>query len=418
MLLSALALNCQREKPEILENLLFPKIEVKISGSKPLEKLEEKVQPKRQQCTIDLSDHFIPEILSLSRDAEQYFTAEGILQDPRQRERFGIFSSFGHHQKPFEHYAEAIGRRGDQKQPKIELKFVPYTTQKTIRKISSLEQQLQDGQLSKNQKCSLPKSWRFYGSKYKPSKMPSRSWLGRIFIRGEVSGIYDQKTALAIIKYQQYHQQQLRYNWNIDGRINLFTRELLNKNFDEYAFAGVRKVLEERVFHAKCEVRYPLVIEPPELEKLVDDAAAQLQLNTIDGVQRFFLLPERESETVYLEIPERYQQDFMQLEIDVEKWDSGKWEKVRTKTKLRLYAIEDGKKVELFQTKAVVGGWGKMRGIKKFFKTPGRRILSKEFDCHAPLEPAALVERKIRRTGYFTRTVQCLWHDGGSIALY
>src|SRR3989344_2269520 len=138
-LLGALFSGCGEEKPAFLENLPIPKIEVSIPESEPPEKLEEKVQPKGQLCTIDISNHFIPELLSLSRDGQQYFSTEGSLQNPFQRERFGIFSSFAHHQKPFEHYAKAIERRGDQEQPKIELTFVPYTTEKTFKKISALE---------------------------------------------------------------------------------------------------------------------------------------------------------------------------------------------------------------------------------------------------------------------------------------
>ena len=112
------------------------------------EHLEEKLQPTGTACTIDLSNHFIPELLSLSRDADQYFITDDILKNPLQRERFGIFSSFAHHQKPFEHYARAIEKRGNEVQPKIEVGFIPYTSEGTIKKISNLEKQLQDPALS------------------------------------------------------------------------------------------------------------------------------------------------------------------------------------------------------------------------------------------------------------------------------
>ena len=365
----ALSLNCQNEVMPVVERLNLPRIELH-SDILTSSRAEDKNIQYGGPCIIDISDHFIPEILSRSRDAEQYFTVEGILSNPWQRERFGIFSSFEHHQKPFEHYAEAITRRGEQKQPKIELKFVPYTTKNTIQKIYSLEKQLQNGQLSENQKLRLTMELKILQSQVQTIKNAQQILAWEDFYREDIDGIYDQKTALAVIKYQRYHQQHLRYGWNIDGRINRSTIELLNKNLEDYAFDGMRRVLEERVFHAKCGSRYPLVIEPQELEKLVDDAAAQLQLDTLQGVKNFFLSPERESAEVHLEIPQRYQQDSMKLEMEVEKWDFGRWERVRTETKLRLYVIEDGKKVELFQTKAVDGGWGKMRGIKKFFKTP------------------------------------------------
>ena len=186
------------------------------------------------------------------------------------------------------------------------------------------------------------------------------------------------------MKYQRFHQQYLRYNWKIEGKINFFTKQLLNKDFEEYAFGGVRRVLEERVFHAKCGDRFPSVIEQQELEKLIDSAVEQIGLNTLQGVQDF-LSKQQDMTTVYLKIPERYQQESMKLEIEVEKWDSGKWEKVRTKTNLKLYAVDDNQKIELFQTKAVVGGWvkNKKTGTKKQYQTPERTFYLK----HATIMP-------------------------------
>src|SRR3989338_5051748 len=108
LFLSAFFLDCQNEKLQTLEQLPIPKIEVILPEIKELHKLEEKVKPKGLECTVDLSNNFIPELMSLSRDAQQYFSTEGILQNHLQRERFGIFSSFAHHQKPFEHYVKAI----------------------------------------------------------------------------------------------------------------------------------------------------------------------------------------------------------------------------------------------------------------------------------------------------------------------
>ena len=378
MLLSTLLLNCQDERALTLEPLPFPKIEITIPEIKAPEKLEEKVQPKGEMCTVDLSNHFIPELLSLSRDANQYFITDGILQNPFQREHFGIFSSFAHHQKQFEHYARAIEARGEEKQPKIELTFIPYTTEKTIQKISFLEQQLQNDRLPQKQIQQLNQELERLQTQVQTIQNVQKILLWEGFYQGKINGRYDDKTMSAVMKYQRYHQQYLRYNWKIDGRINQFTRGLLNKDFEEYAFAGVRRVLEERVFHAKCNRRYPYVIGQQELEKLTSSAAEQLQLNTLEGVHDF-LSAEHNTATVYLEIPERYTQDSMKLEIDIEKWDSGKWEKVRTKTNLRLYAIEDEQRIELFHTKAVVGGWVKNKKTqkKKQYKTPEREFYLK-----------------------------------------
>ncbi len=390
--LLALLLSCDNQKPPLAERLEIPKIEITdFEPVKAPEKLEQKVkEPAGEQCTINLSDHFIPELLSLSRDAEQYFLTEGILQNPFQRERFGIFSGFEHHKKPFEHYAKAIERRGNEKQPKIENKFVPYTTEKTPQRASLLEKRIEQIKNEQNQEKyekELSKIQREYDGLQKQINTIKNvqkilHWEG--FYHGEINGIYNDLTASAVMKYQRFHQQYLHYNWKIEGKINFFTRELLNKDLEGYAFGGVRRVLEERVFHAQCSGRYPYVIEKKELEKAVDSAAQQLNLNTIGGVQEF-LSKEHQEATVYLEIPRRYQQDSMKLEIEVEKWDSGKWEKVRTRTNLRLYAIEEGNRVELFQTKAVVGGWvkNKKKGTKKQYQTPEREFYLK----HATIMP-------------------------------
>jgi len=360
LFLSTLALNCQTEEVRVLENISIPKIEVTIPDIKEPKKLEEKIGPKDTLCTIDISNKFIPELLSLSRDAQQYFSKEGSLRNPFQRERFGIFSSFAHHQKPFEHYAKAIERRGDQEQPKIELTFVPYTTEKTFKKISALEQQLQDEKVQEKQKEKIKQELETLQKQVQEVKDIQQILQWEDYYKGEITGLYDAKTSNAVMRYQKRHQERLinpyflidgkLYLLEADGSINKPTRELLNKSFEEYALGGVRRVLEERVFHAKCNNRYPYVIEQQELHKLVSSAAEQLNLHTIEGVQEF-LSAKHETATVYLDIPERYQQESMKLEVEVEKW-----EKNRTKSKLRLYSIEEDERIELFQTRVVVGG--------------------------------------------------------------
>jgi len=396
LLLGALLLNCQPEKVRTLEEFPAPKIEIKQKApeTKPQpEKLEEKVELKGQQCTIDLSNHFIPELLSLSRDADQYFLTDDLLKNPFQRERFGIFSSFAHHLKPFEHYAQAIEKRGKEVPQKIEVGFIPYTNEGTIKKISNLEKQLHGSVLPAKKAELLNQELRTLQKQIDTIKKVQKILQWENFYQGEIQGIYDSKTSLAVVAYQKYHRQRLLssyvtadgkfYELKTDGAVGRATQELLNKDFEEYAFSGMRRVLEERVFHAKCKDqsgngRSPYVIEPVELNKLVESAAKQFHLNSIQGVNQFFA-KEHQTETVYLEIPERYQQESMKFEIDIEKWDSGKWERVRTKTNLRLYAIEDGKRVEVFGTKAVVGGWvkNKSKGTQKQYHTPERQFFLK-----------------------------------------
>lgn len=376
--LSALVINCQNEKPEILENISLPKIEIpEAEESKNPEKLEEKVQPKGIPCTIDLSNRFIPELMSLSRDADQYFSTEGNLKNPFQRERFGIFSSFAHHQKPFEHYAQAIERRGRPEQPKIELTFVSYTSNKMIKEISALEKKLQENASSDKQQEEIKLKLEKLQKQIEAVKDIQQILQWEDYYKGEITGIYDAKTSNAVMRYQRYHRERfinpvmfiagIPYELKADGSINKPTRELLNKSFEDYAFGGVRRVLEERVFHAKCNGQYPYVIEQQELDKLVNSAAEQLNLNTVEGVRNFLSTKQQETTTVFLEIPERYQRDSLKLEIEVEKW-----EKDRRKSKLRLYALEDDERIELFQTKVVIGGKvkNKKTGRKKDYDTP------------------------------------------------
>ncbi len=365
--------NQENANTHLVQPLPFTKLEVQIPEIKPQDNLEQKVKLHQgEQCVIDISNHFIPELYSLSRDAEQYFSTEGVLREPFQRERFGIFSSFQHHQETVMHYAKAIKIKGDQPQPLIENKSIVYTTPKTILKISSLETQLQNNQLSQNKIRQLNKELEILKTQVETIKKVQQvlQWEG--FYNEEITGVYNQATTNAVMKYQRFQQKNPHsgiYDGKIDGRINPSTIKLLNKDFKDQVLEGLQRVLEERVFHAECNGRYPYVIEQKKLDQLVDSAAEQLNLHTPEGAQNFFS-SEHEKATVYLDIPERYQQDSMKLDIEVEKWDSGRWERVRTRTKLLLYTSEDGQRVNLFETSAVVGGWGKLHGVKKFFKTP------------------------------------------------
>src|SRR3989344_7089790 len=222
LFLSTLALNCQTEEVRVLENISIPKIEVTIPDIKEPKKLEEKIGPKDTLCTIDISNKFIPELLSLSRDAQQYFSKEGSLRNPFQRERFGIFSSFAHHQKPFEHYAKAIERRGDQEQPKIELTFVPYTTEKTFKKISALEQQLQDEKVQEKQKEKIKQELETLQKQVQEVKNIQQILQWEDYYKGEITGLYDAKTSNAVMRYQKRHQERLiNPYFLIDGKLYL-----------------------------------------------------------------------------------------------------------------------------------------------------------------------------------------------------
>lgn len=355
--------------------------------------LEENITEGENLCVVDLSNSFIPELFRESRDWRTYFTTDGILADPFQRERFGIFSSFKHHEKNFLHYAEAIERRGDNEQPKIN-GFIYYTTQRSLRDITTLENLIQTARKDSNDEKSRNKKTQIEqyqkkldGLKEKVQKVKDiqqiLSWEG--FYNGKITGVFDQETTGALIRYQKYHLklnhrffQKGDYLYVVDGkgRVDKATQRLLNKNFEEHASEGIKRVLEERVFHMGClfygSVRRPHVIEQENLDELVDETVRQLNLDNVEGIRNFFD-HQPDVGRVLLDIPGRYKKESLKLEIEIEKWSSRKRKHPSLRTKYILYSVENGERVELFRTRAVVGGWNKIRGEKKYFNTPSTK---------------------------------------------
>jgi len=146
-LLAAFLLSCQQQEQQaVQQKTTEPETtaEQQIPESIPPIQIPSIPVSQAQQCIVDLSDHFIPELMSWSKEADKYFSTEDTLNNPFERERFGIYSSFAHHKGLVSHYAKAIERRGSEKQPSFESKYSGYTTPSTISKINSLEKKLND----------------------------------------------------------------------------------------------------------------------------------------------------------------------------------------------------------------------------------------------------------------------------------
>src|SRR3989344_3033318 len=294
LFLGLLATSCQSEEPKILESIPTSNVEV----TTPKEQLDQKNEPPKDVlCTIDLSNHFIPELMLLPRDIQLYFTSDRNLQNPFQRERFGIFSGFEHHKQPFEHYAKAIERRGDQQQPRIDPSITPFTTERTLKRISTLEQQIRDPAFPEKQKEKTRRELQTLQGQVQEVKDIQQILRWEDYYKGEITGVYDGKIGNAVLKYQKDHLQRLAnplvlingkfYELKADGRINNPTRELINRSYDDHAFSGVRRVLEERIFHAQCGDRFPYVLESQKLANVVDSAVKELELDTIEGTRKF-----------------------------------------------------------------------------------------------------------------------------------
>ncbi len=318
-----------------------------------------------QEYAIDISDHFIPEILRDSRYAEMYLASReelneqfgaDIFDGPLDRERFGIYSTFAPHipllRERIDHYQQALERRGEQETPfisyadSIEANF---TTERTLERIAEMlareqrtereERRLQEYQ----ERVSLVQDIQTI-----------LSWEG--FYDGEIDGIYAQ-TGEAVAAYQRFHRV------DDDRVIGSVTRELLNTPLEEHFEQSSQLLLhvfEERVFHATY------IIEPIMLEQATEEATRQLGLTTPESVFDFFANEQR-PETVMLElhVPERYLQETMNVRIEIEKS-----ERNRRDTHLGLYAQEEESKVLLFSTRAVVGGEHVVRGRRRDFPTP------------------------------------------------
>lgn len=356
------------------------------TSHKENEKDEADKEDEKHICLVDLSNNFIPPLLRLSKYWGTYFTTDGPLADQFERERLGIFSSFEHHKKPFQHYKKAIERRGDEEQPKIE-GFAAYISEKDIRAISRLESQIEKAEGDRSEK-------RLAELNEKVDKVKDIQkilfWEG--FYDGEINGVYDHKTTRAVISYQKHHLKLRHKHFHINnliyvvqanGRVDKATKELMNKNLEDYAVGGIRRVLEERIFHMRClfggSVKSPSVIEQKELDKLTAAAAEQTGLDSLEGIERFFRSQPNHAR-VKLEIPERYKRDHLKLEIEIEKWSSKKRKHPSLKTKLIIYSVEDEGRMELFRARAVVGGWNKVKGQNKFFNTPeGRRYIKSQW---------------------------------------
>ena len=318
-----------------------------------------------QEYTIDISDHFIPEILRDSRYAETYlasvaelneqFGAE-VFEEPLDRERFGIYSTFAPHipllQESITHYERALERRGEQATPQLSFEEsieANFTTERTLERIAELlareprtereERRLQEYQ----ERVSLVRDIQTI-----------LSW--ESFYDGEINGVYAQ-TDEAVAAYQRFHHV------DDDGVIGSVTRDLLNTPLEEHFEQSSRPLLqafEERIFHAT------FVIEPTVLEQVTEEAVAQLGLATPEAVLDFFADGQRpETVTLELHVPERYLQDSMDLRIEIEKS-----ERNRRNTHLELYAQEEESEVLLFSTRAVVGGEYVIRGRRRNFPTP------------------------------------------------
>src|SRR3989344_5204599 len=113
-----------------------------------LEEIREEAVLREYQ--IDVSDHFIPDILAESENAEMYFYdveqlnqlfGRNIFHDHHDRERFGMYNTFQPYveelQNRSNHYNEAMEERGNLLQPTINIEDSiehDFTTERTLRR--------------------------------------------------------------------------------------------------------------------------------------------------------------------------------------------------------------------------------------------------------------------------------------------
>lgn len=318
-----------------------------------------------REYTIDISDHFVPEILRNSEHAEMY-TADieqlnerfgrEVFHDPRERERFGMYNTFAPHLPVLEariaHYQAALEQRGERVSPSItygETIEHDFTTERTLEQIEELQRK---ERLSPQEAQQLQRHLERVDLVRDIQTI--LSWEG--FCEDAIDGNYA-RTWRAVAAYQEF------YGVESDGRIGPTTRALLNTSLEEQlqnAHHDVLNVFQERVFHATY------VIDPEALQQVTEEAAQQLNITTPEEALAFFSGDERPEEVrLTLHVPERYMQESLQLRIEIIKS-----ERNRRQTRMELYVQEDETETLLFSTRAVVGGEYVVRGRRRNFPTP------------------------------------------------
>ena len=89
----------------------------------------------------------------------------------------------------------------------IENKGIVYTTPKTIQKISSLETQLQNHQLTQKQIQQLSRELETLKTQVETIKKVQQILYWEGFYNEEITGVYNQATTNAVMKYQKFQQK-------------------------------------------------------------------------------------------------------------------------------------------------------------------------------------------------------------------
>jgi len=321
--------------------------------------------------TIDVSDHFIPEILSASEHGNMYLFdinelnqlfGEDIFETSFDRERYGIYSTFEHHisllRERIQHYQSAIERRGERRGVNENL-FIDYTetiehdftTERTAQRIEEL---LSIDDRTERQEARLQN----YLERIEIVRNIQTILSWENFYNEEINGVYSHIID-AVRTYQQFH------NIDSDGRVGSVTRDLLNTTLEEHfnnSDNDILNVFRERVFHATY------VINDEELDRITMHAAEQLEINTPLGALEFFEHGRNEGEfvEVELDVPDLYLQEDIDIRIEITKSTRN-----RINTRLDLYGNdEQGNEELMFSTRAVVGGEHLVRGRRRNFPTP------------------------------------------------
>ena len=322
-------------------------------------------QPTENICLIDLSNNFTPELLTRVKDGQQYFSRQNELAIWQYRLRFGLYHSFPKQMKTeILHYQKAMERQGEAVRPRIEFTGrVRETSKQTLKLIEDL------GAKSERTEQEQKNLEKFQDDVETVKNIQQvLAWEG--FYTGEITGIYADM-ASAVVKYKRFHTNNFNYQQEIDHKIFEWTgmKELLNRDFDAYAKRRFMDIFHERVAHMQClfdgSSRRPMVIKPEHLDSLAESAAAQLGVDSIEGMLAF-LEAEHGTERLLLDVPDFYNQGYKKFKIEVQKWEDD-----RKKTKLIVYTREGDHWEEYMKTPAVVGGKQEMPNkSKKMFHTP------------------------------------------------
>jgi len=296
-----------------------------------------------QYFNVPLGSNFIPSPISDSKNKKSYF-----IDDPsKDLNKFSLYYKFD--SSKLKKYLNLIDNDFLKKIILDKSIKKDFTSSKDLEEIVSLSQK--KGLSDKEQRYLSLLQLRVYAVKVIQEKLKLEEGY-----TGLVDGIVREDFFKAIKTYQVAH------GLKSDGIVGQETLAALNRSYSEIVSS---EISEFRKFFAFRLFQSTFVINPEDLSRLVEDSFKQLNLSTPESIVKF-LESNQSSVDLKLNLPENYLVKNMDLEAEIIK------EKQGSMGTFRIYQNYKNNKLQLFETRTVLGGINKdgSTGKMRKFSTP------------------------------------------------